>query len=108
MPSFETSKLDWKRFLGSAPDRPFDPDQFGNWRWYWDFGGGAMTDLFIHWVDVAHWIMGDDSPTRATANGLKAVLLQRQTPDTMSAALALLDAQLHFGLACILPGGVEV
>jgi len=88
VPSFDMSKLDWKRFLGSAADRPFDPDQFGNWRWYWDFGGGAMTDLFVHWVDVAHWIMGADTPTRATATGLKAVLVQRQTPDTMSASLA--------------------
>src|ERR1035441_252005 len=88
VPSFDMSKLDWKRFLGSAADRPFDPDQFGNWRWYWDFGGGAMTDLFVHWVDVAHWIMNADTPTRATATGLKAVLVQRQTPDTMSAALA--------------------
>ncbi len=85
---FDESKLDWKRFLGPVADRPFDSDQFGNWRWYWDFGGGAMTDLFVHWVDVAHWIMGSDSPTRATATGLKAILLQRQTPDTMSAALA--------------------
>jgi predicted dehydrogenase len=87
-PSFDLSKLDWKLFLGSASDRPFDPDQFGNWRWYWDFGGGAMTDLFVHWVDVAHWIMGSDTPVRATATGLRAILTQRQTPDTMSAALA--------------------
>jgi predicted dehydrogenase len=86
-PSFDTTKLDWKRFLGTASDRPFDPDQFGNWRWYWDFGGGAMTDLFVHWVDVAHWIMDSDMPERATANGLRAILTQRQTPDTMSAAL---------------------
>jgi predicted dehydrogenase len=86
--TFDVAKLDWKRFLGTASDRPFDADQFGNWRWYWDFGGGAMTDLFVHWVDVAHWIMGSDSPTRATATGTKAILMQRQTPDTMSAALA--------------------
>jgi len=105
VPSFDTSKLDWKRFLGSAPDRAFDPDQFGNWRWYWDFGGGAMTDLFIHWVDVAHWIMGDDNPTRATANGLKAVLLQRQTPDTMSAALAYGQVIVEFD--CALLGYIE-
>ena len=45
-PSFDMAKLDWKRFLGTAADRAFDADQFGNWRWYWDFGGGAMTDLF--------------------------------------------------------------
>lgn len=88
VPSFQTDKLDWKRFLGSASGRPFDPDQYANWRWYWDFGGGAMTDLFVHWVDVAHWIMGADMPSRATANGMTAILTQRQTPDTMSAALA--------------------
>jgi predicted dehydrogenase len=85
--NFDTSKLDWTRFLGTASTRAFDADQFANWRWYWDFGGGAMTDLFVHWVDVAHWIMGADMPDRATANGFNAVLAQRQTPDTMSAAL---------------------
>jgi predicted dehydrogenase len=85
--NFDTSKLDWPRFLGAASARAFDADQFANWRWYWDFGGGAMTDLFVHWVDVAHWIMGADMPDRATANGFNAVLAQRQTPDTMSAAL---------------------
>ncbi|HZU26275.1 MAG TPA: Gfo/Idh/MocA family oxidoreductase [Bryobacteraceae bacterium] len=84
----DTSKLDWKRFLGSAPDRPFDADQYANWRWYWDFGGGAMTDLFLHWVDVAHWVMDSDTPLRATATGTRALLKMRQTPDTMSAALA--------------------
>lgn len=84
----DTSKLDWKRFLGSAPDRPFDADQYANWRWYWDFGGGAMTDLFLHWVDVAHWVMDNDAPLRATATGTKAILKMRQTPDTMSAALS--------------------
>src|ERR1019366_7038639 len=98
---FDMSKLDWKRFLGSAADRPFDADQFGNWRWYWDFGGGAMTDLFVHWVDVAHWIMNDDTPTRATATGLKAVLVQRQTPDTMSAALAYGKVVVEFDSALL-------
>ncbi len=87
-PAIDLSKLDWKRFLGTAADRPFDADQYAHWRWYWDFGGGAMTDLFVHWVDVAHWYMGDDMPTRATATGVKALLQQRQTPDTMSAALS--------------------
>ena len=101
VPQFDLTKLDWKRFLGSASERPFDPDQFGNWRWYWDFGGGAMTDLFVHWVDVAHWIMDDDNPKRATATGLKAVLKQRQTPDTMSAALAYGNVVVEFDSALL-------
>ncbi len=40
--------LDWKRWLGSAPDQPFSDEKFNRWRWYWNFGGGAMTDLFTH------------------------------------------------------------
>lgn len=106
-PAVETGKLDWKRFLGSASDRPFDADQYEHWRWYWDFGGGAMTDLFVHWVDVAHWYMGDDSPTRATATGVKALLQQRQTPDTMSAALSYRSAVVEFDSALLgyLEGG---
>jgi predicted dehydrogenase len=104
--NFDVSQLDWKRFLGSAGDRPFDADRYANWRWYWDFGGGAMTDLFVHWVDVAHWIMGVDTPSRATANGFTAVLAQRQTPDTMSAALSYPGhAMVEFD--CALLGYIE-
>ena len=105
VPTFDTTKLDWKRFLGSASDRPFDADTFANWRWYWDFGGGAMTDLFVHWVDVAQWYMGADMPTRATATGVKALLQARQTPDTMSAALAYPAAVVEFD--CALLGYIE-
>ena len=101
----DTSKLDWKQFLGSASPRPFDADQYAHWRWYWDFGGGAMTDLFIHWVDVAMWFMGQDMPSRATATGLTAILKQRQTPDTMSAALAFPKCLVEFD--CALLGYIE-
>jgi predicted dehydrogenase len=56
-------------------------------------------------VDVAHWYMGDDSPTRATATGVKALLQQRQTPDTMSAALSYPRALVEFD--CALLGYIE-
>jgi predicted dehydrogenase len=105
VPNIDTARLDWKRFLGPATDRPFDADTFANWRWYWDFGGGAMTDLFVHWVDVAQWYMGVDMPTRATATGVKALLQQRQTPDTMSAALSYPAAVVEFD--CALLGYIE-
>jgi predicted dehydrogenase len=103
--AIDTDKLDWKRFLGPAAYRPFDADQYAHWRWYWDFGGGAMTDLFIHWVDVAQWFMGRDLPTRATASGFTALLKQRQTPDTMSAALLYPGFLVEFD--CALLGYVE-
>lgn len=101
----DAARLDWKRFLGSAADRPFERDQYAAWRWYWDFGGGAMTDLFVHWVDVAHWFMGKDMPLRATATGTKAILKHRETPDTMSAALSYPDAMVQYD--CSLIGYIE-
>src|ERR1051325_1186243 len=61
--------LDWKAFLGPVKYREFNAHQFYNWRAYLDFGGGQITDLFTHWIDVVHWFMGDDLPVAATAAG---------------------------------------
>jgi predicted dehydrogenase len=81
----DTSKLDWKGFLGTAPDQPFDPIRFQWWRWFWDFGGGTLTDLFTHVVDVAHWFLNKDLPEKALAVGTKTLLPSWQTPDTVNA-----------------------
>src|SRR5579862_3730708 len=56
----DAQALDWKLWLGSAPDQPFSELKFNRWRWFWNFGGGAMTDLFTHWIDVVHWAMKSD------------------------------------------------
>ena len=55
-----------------------------------------MTDLFVHWVDVAQWYMGSDMPTRATATGAKMFFQERQAPDTMSAALSYPSGVVEF------------
>jgi predicted dehydrogenase len=83
----DEARLDWKAFVGPAPDQPFDRFRFQQWRWYWDFGGGALTDLFTHVVDVAHWFLGKDTPVSATATGTNALIPRWQTPDTLSASL---------------------
>ncbi len=81
----EASKLDWKGFLGPAPDQPFNQARFLQWRWYWDFGGGTLTDLFTHVVDVAHWFLGKDLPVSTSASGMNSLLPKWQTPDTVNA-----------------------
>ena len=58
-------KLDWKRWLGPAPDQPFRPERFYQWRHFWDFGGGCLTDLMTHWIDVVHWYMDVEAPLSA-------------------------------------------
>jgi len=78
--------LDWKLWLGSAPDQPYSEEKFFHWRWFWNFGGGAMTDLFTHWIDVVHWAMKSDQPRRACMLADKYVFDQWDCPDTIQAA----------------------
>ena len=83
----DTQALDWKQWLGGAPDQPFSEEKFYRWRWFWDFGGGAMTDLFSHWIDVVHWAMKSDQPREAQMLADKYIFDQWQCPDTIQAAL---------------------
>src|SRR5947209_13745061 len=64
--SSDLSKLDWKRFCGGAPEQPFTPEKFVWWRFFWDFGGGILTDLLTHWIDVIQWYMGQAAPKTAS------------------------------------------
>ena len=45
--------LDWNLWLGTAENRPYCPNQYhpGNWRRWYDFGGGTMGDMAIHILD---------------------------------------------------------
>jgi predicted dehydrogenase len=85
--AIDTQALDWKQWLGSAPDQPFNEDKYHFWRWYWNFGGGAMTDLFTHWIDVVHWAMKSDQPKDAQMLGDKYVFEQWDCPDTVQASV---------------------
>jgi len=87
----DETKLDWKQWLGSAPDQPYTPEKYHRWRWFWNFGGGAMTDLFTHWIDVVQWAMKSDEPSTAFMLGDKRVFKQWDCPDTIQAAFRYPD-----------------
>lgn len=82
----DQQSLDWKLWLGSAPDQPYTEEKFFHWRWFWNFGGGAMTDLFTHWIDIVHWAMKADQPKRAQILADKYVFDEWDCPDTLQAA----------------------
>lgn len=84
--AIDVQALDWKQWLGGAPDQPFSEEKFYRWRWFWNFGGGAMTDLFTHWIDVAHWAMKSDQPKEAQILADKSIFEQWDCPDTIQAA----------------------
>jgi len=82
----DAQALDWKLWLGAAPDQQFSEEKFNHWRWFWNFGGGAMTDLFTHWIDVVHWAMKTEQPSAAQMLADKYVFDQWDCPDTIQAA----------------------
>jgi len=82
----ELDKLDQKMWLGKAPEQTITPIKFFWWRWFWDFGGGALTDLMSHWIDVAHWYMGVTAPVSVVTSGNRYVL-DWECPDTITCAL---------------------
>ncbi|MGE0126478.1 MAG: Gfo/Idh/MocA family protein [Blastocatellales bacterium] len=97
--------LDWKAFLGPAKYREFDAQQFYNWRAYLDFGGGQITDLFTHWIDVVHWFVGEDLPVVATAaGGVFAYPDGRTAPDTINIQLEYPSKWIATFEATLVPG----
>ena len=84
---FRPDLIDWPRFLGPAPKRPFDAKRASGWRWYWDYAGGLMTDIGPHWLDVAMWITGADGPQRVSCNGGNYQSPDWETPDNVHAIL---------------------
>ena len=91
--------LDWKRFLGNAPDQPFDEHRFRNWRWFWDFGGGILTDLMVHYIDIANWYLDLGRPAAAVVLGdYFQAEGYWETPETIQATLSYAEKKLliHF------------
>jgi len=84
----QPSNLDWAHFLGPVRWRDWDPQQYYNWRAYLDYGGGQVTDLFTHWIDVVHMFMNQDVPKSASAaGGVYAYKDGRTAPDTINVLL---------------------
>ena len=94
-PEIDPGTVGWDQFLGKAKEQPFDPLRFRNWRWFWDFGGGILTDLMVHYIDVANWYLGLDHPETATTIGDTFLYPQWETPDTIQTLLRYPEQQVQ-------------
>ena len=76
--------VDYDRWLGPAPKRPFNPNRFHfNFRWFWDYAGGLMTDWGVHLINMMLMGMGPEPPRTAASSGGKFVLDDdSETPDS--------------------------
>lgn len=80
--------VDYDMWLGPATKRPFNPNRFHfNFRWYWDYAGGLMTDWGVHLIDYALLGMDAKFPKTVTASGGKFANPNgpEETPDTLAA-----------------------
>jgi predicted dehydrogenase len=79
--------VDYDMWLGPAPRRPFNKNRFHyNFRWYWDYAGGAMTDWGVHLLDFALYAMDAGFPDSVSPGG--GIYLNQgavETPDIQQA-----------------------
>jgi predicted dehydrogenase len=74
------SELNWDMWLGQAPMTDYisgPKPQNGypqsrthyEFRWWYEYSGGKMTDWGAHHVDIAHWALGADSTSPTSIEG---------------------------------------
>lgn len=79
--------VDYDRWLGPAPKRPFNKNRFhGTFRYFWDYAGGLMTDWGVHMLDMVLAGMNATAPKSVMAIGGKLAFPNdaAETPDTLT------------------------
>jgi predicted dehydrogenase len=80
--------VNWNAFLNGRPERPFDANKFINWRLFWEFSGGNVTENMAHQIA---WIMSAlelPLPTAAyMSGGVFSEKDGREVPDTIAITL---------------------
>jgi predicted dehydrogenase len=74
----------WDRWLGPAPKTPYNKNRtFYDFRWFYNYSGGQLTNFGVHYFDNLRWCLGQDAPKAVTAMGGKYVVQDnREIPDT--------------------------
>ena len=87
-PDCTPQNVNWAAFLNGRAERPFDPYKFINWRLFWEFSGGNVTENMVHQIA---WIMTAlDLPLPSAAYMSGGVFSEkdgRQVPDTIAVTL---------------------
>lgn len=89
--------VNWEKFLGPAPLRPFNQKRFAYyWHWFWETGNGDIGNQGVHETGIARWVLGDPIwPKTAVAFGGKfGIDDDTETPNTLTAGFQYGDAQL--------------
>lgn len=100
--------VNYDLWLGPAPKRPFNPNRFHfNFRWFWDYAGGLMTDWGVHEIDIALYAMKASAPKSVMASGGKFAYPDdaSETPDTLQAVFEYENFNMLWEHATGIDGG---
>lgn len=89
----------YAEWLGPAQHRPFNPNRFHfDFRWFWDYAGGLMTDWGVHMLDYALLGMNVSDPVSVMATGGKFAYPDdaAETPDTLTAVYEFKDFSIQW------------
>ncbi|MCB9890936.1 MAG: Gfo/Idh/MocA family oxidoreductase [Planctomycetes bacterium] len=92
------SELDWDLWLGPAPAVPYMVERCHyEFRWFFDYSGGKMTDWGAHHLDIVQWALG------ATSSGPVQVVAKGVFPENN-----IFETPVDFDVDYVYPNGVTV
>lgn len=65
----DTKSIDWKQWLGKAPDVPFSIERYYGWARFFDYDTGLYGQLFSHEYDAVNQLLGVGIPKTVAATG---------------------------------------
>lgn len=82
------AELDYNTWLGPAPVRPYNDKRVHyNFRFFWDYSGGQMTNWGAHHIDIAQWGLGMDESGPVSVEGTAGFHPEKWYEVTMSCRL---------------------
>jgi len=83
-----SQNVNWTAFLNGRQERPFDPYKFINWRLFWEFSGGNVTENMVHQIAWIMTALDLPLPSAAyTSGGVFSEKDGREVPDTIAVTL---------------------
>ena len=78
----------WDLFLNDRPKEPFNGNRFVNWRLFWEFSGGNITENMVHQIAWIMTVLNLQEPAAANmSGGVFSEKDGRQVPDTIVVTL---------------------
>lgn len=83
-------------WLGQAPERPYIPARSHvNFRWFYDYSGGMITDWGAHHIDIGQWGMGMEKSGPIAIKNAAATF-----------ATGVYNTPIHYAYDCVYQNGV--